>query len=80
MKLIDRTVKEFSRLLASEEPAPGGGSTAALQGVLGASLISMVASLTIGRKKYSDNDALMKDIIKRAEDLRKTMLGIFGRW
>jgi len=79
MKLIDRTVKEFSRLLASEEPAPGGGSTAALQGVLGASLISMVASLTIGRKKYSDNDALMKDIIKRAEDLRKTMLGIIDR-
>jgi len=79
MKLIDKTVKEFSKELASEKPAPGGGSVAALQGVLGASLIGMVASLTMGRKKYIEHDSLMKDIIKRADDLQKTMLGIIDR-
>ena len=79
MKLIDKTIYEFSDVLASDAPAPGGGSTAALQGVLGVSLISMVASLTIGRKKYSEYDAIMKGIANRAEDLRKNMLDIIDR-
>ena len=79
MKLIDKSVSEFSKSLASKEPAPGGGSAAALQGVVGASLIGMVASLTVGREKYSEFDTLMKDIIKRADELRKAMLGIIDR-
>jgi len=66
-------------MLASEAPAPGGGSTAALEGALGAALISMVASLTIGRKRYAVHEPMMKDILKRADDLRKNMLDIIDR-
>ena len=79
MKLVDKTIKEFSKELSSANPAPGGGSTAALQGVLGVSLMEMVASLTIGRKKYSDYDTLMKDIVKRVRELRKNLLDIIDR-
>ena len=38
MKLVDRNVTEFVDLMASDAPAPGGGSAAALEGALGAAL------------------------------------------
>ena len=79
MKLVEGSLSEFSDILASDAPAPGGGSTAALMGALGASLISMVASLTVGRKKYAEHEALMKDVIRRAEDLRLRLLDLIDR-
>ena len=79
MKLIDQSINEFTGLLASGAPAPGGGSVAALQGALGASLLSMVASLTVGRAKYIDNESLMKDVILKAEELRLRALDIIDR-
>ena len=54
MKLIDMTVFEFLDVMASDSPAPGGGSAAALCGAQGAGLAAMVASFTIGRKKFAD--------------------------
>ena len=54
MKLIDMTVSEFLDVMASDSPAPGGGSAAALCGAQGAGLAAMVASFTIGRKKFAD--------------------------
>ena len=48
MILTDMTVKAFTEKLASDAPAPGGGSAAALSGALGAALISMVCNLTKG--------------------------------
>jgi len=57
--LIDRKVKDFCEVLASREPAPGGGSAAALSGALGASLTMMVGNLTFGKKAY---EALEQDI------------------
>lgn len=50
--LMDMTLREFDQLLASKAPAPGGGSTAALAGMLGASLTMMVYNLTIGKKAW----------------------------
>jgi len=79
MKLVDRTLHEFNDMLASEVPAPGGGSAAALEGAVGAALIGMVTSLTIGRKKYAEHEPLMADIRKRADELRKNMLDIIDR-
>ncbi len=54
MKLIDMTVSRYLDDLASVSPAPGGGSAAALCGAQGAGLAAMVASFTIGRKKFAD--------------------------
>ena len=48
MIMTDMTVRAFSEKLASNAPAPGGGSAAALSGALGAALISMVCRLTQG--------------------------------
>lgn len=53
-KLTDLTVTQFTDVLASNAPAPGGGSVAALFGACGAALGVMTANLTIGKKKYAD--------------------------
>ncbi|NMC30969.1 MAG: cyclodeaminase/cyclohydrolase family protein [Veillonellaceae bacterium] len=57
MKLVDYKVTEFMQLLASEAPAPGGGSAAALAGATGAALAAMVAALTLGKEKYREHEA-----------------------
>ena len=51
--ILDNTFTEFTKVLGSKEPVPGGGGAAAAAGALGASLGSMVASLTAGKKKYA---------------------------
>ncbi|AET70407.1 methenyl tetrahydrofolate cyclohydrolase [Desulfosporosinus orientis DSM 765] len=52
--LIDKTVTGFIEELASNSPAPGGGSAAALAGSLGAALTTMVCNFTEGKPKFSD--------------------------
>ncbi len=53
MKLIEMDLKTYLNTMASDAPAPGGGSAAALCGAQGAALAAMVAGLTIGRKKFA---------------------------
>ncbi len=60
MNLVDLTIKEFSEVLASKEPVPGGGSVAALTGLLGADLTLMVANLSFGKKSYEELDGKIK--------------------
>lgn len=67
--LINMSLKDFGELLASKEPAPGGGSVAALAGMMGASLAMMVINLSVGKKSY---EALDENIKKEmAESLGK---------
>lgn len=70
MAFEDMKISEFLDLLASDAPAPGGGTVAALGGALGAALVSMVASLTIGKEKYKDSWAEMEAVRARSEELR----------
>ena len=53
-RLTDMTVTTFTNVLASDAPAPGGGSVAALFGACGAALGVMTTNLTVGKKKYAD--------------------------
>ena len=68
--LIDKKVSNFLNELASSSPTPGGGSVAALAGVLGVALISMVGNLTVGKKKYEDVEEEIKRIVSSSEKLR----------
>lgn len=54
MKLTEMTVDTYLDTMASDAPAPGGGSASALCGAQGAGLVTMVAGLTVGSKKYAD--------------------------
>ena len=68
--LLEHKLSDFLDVLASEEPAPGGGAVAALSGALACSMISMVCNLTIGKKKYADVQDEVKEILNRSEELR----------
>ncbi len=60
--LKDLNIVEFADETASNSPAPGGGSIAALNASMAASLLAMVAGLTIGKKKYMDVSERMEEI------------------
>ena len=53
-KLVDMTVTGFVNETASESPAPGGGSVAALAGALGTALGTMVANLSSHKRGWDD--------------------------
>jgi glutamate formiminotransferase / formiminotetrahydrofolate cyclodeaminase len=58
--LTQLKLNAFVNELASDSPAPGGGSVAALDGALGAALGAMVCRLTIGKKEYESVQELME--------------------
>jgi len=72
--LASMKLNNFLSELASNSPAPGGGSVAALAGSLGAALSSMVCNLTIGKEKYADVQSEIKDTLKKSEQLRKELI------
>ena len=57
MDYTKESCRTFVDVLASSEPAPGGGGAAALVGAIGTALGNMVGSLTVGKKKYADVEA-----------------------
>lgn len=70
----DWKIFQFLEQVSLGEPVPGGGSVSALAGALSASLLSMVANLTIGKSGYEEVKAEMEEIQKKAESLRKRLL------
>ncbi|NIV32337.1 MAG: methenyltetrahydrofolate cyclohydrolase, partial [Anaerolineae bacterium] len=76
MKLVDKPVTNFLDELASNAPAPGGGSVAALSGALGAALVSMVCNLTLGKKAYADVQDEISDLLAESEALREQLTGL----
>jgi glutamate formiminotransferase/formiminotetrahydrofolate cyclodeaminase len=60
----------FLDALASSAPTPGGGSAAAHAGAVAAALVAMVGRLTIGKKKYAEVEAQMRELVHKAEALR----------
>jgi glutamate formiminotransferase / formiminotetrahydrofolate cyclodeaminase len=62
--------EKFLDDLAAGSAAPGGGAASAYSGATAAALVSMVARLTIGKKKYASVDAQMQAILAEAERLR----------
>ncbi|MCK4725787.1 MAG: cyclodeaminase/cyclohydrolase family protein, partial [Anaerolineales bacterium] len=61
---------EFLDALAAGTPTPGGGSAAAYTGAAAAALVAMVASLTIGKKKYAAVEAQMSSVLEQAIELK----------
>jgi formiminotetrahydrofolate cyclodeaminase len=64
-------IKKFLENLASETPAPGGGSASALSGALSASLVAMVAGLSY--KKGQPESREMKEIRKKALKIQQRL-------
>lgn len=74
MTLGDLTVKEFLAKTASNAAVPGGGSVAALSAAIAASLLEMVASLTLGKQKYEAVESEMKALAAHAGRYREKLV------
>ncbi len=79
MKLADLKTYEFTELLASDAPAPGGGSAAALEGAIGAALTAMVCTLTIPKKAYAEHAEELAAIRDKAEQIRARFIDVMDR-
>ncbi|MBU0550791.1 glutamate formimidoyltransferase [Myxococcota bacterium] len=73
-RLVDLSLRGFSEALASESPAPGGGSVAALCGALAASLAAMVGNLSHAKKGYEDRQPLMEETANAGQALAAALL------
>ncbi len=78
MSLLEKPVTTFMDELASDAPAPGGGSVAALSGAMGAALVSMVCNLTVGKKKYAEVEEEIQAILAQSEELRLRLQGLIA--
>ncbi|HPW53453.1 MAG TPA: cyclodeaminase/cyclohydrolase family protein [Erysipelotrichaceae bacterium] len=72
--MYKNTLEQFTIALSSKAPVPGGGGVCALVGALASSLGSMVASLTIGKKRYLTVEEEIKQLKQQSEALRIKLL------
>ncbi len=67
-------LEAFCKDLASDEPAPGGGSASAAAGAMAASLLSMVCGVTLKSKKHEANWPKLALLRRRADSLAGMLL------
>jgi glutamate formiminotransferase/formiminotetrahydrofolate cyclodeaminase len=73
-KLVDMKVNAFVDELASDSPAPGGGSVSALASAMSAGLTNMVGVLTYNKKGYAEHWDEIETISIEAQALKDTFL------
>lgn len=73
-RLVDMSVTGFANETASDSPAPGGGSIAALAGALGASLGTMVANLSAGKRGWEERVAEFSVWAEKGQQLKDRLL------
>lgn len=74
MNYTELKTTEFTQRLASADAVPGGGGASALAGALGAALGSMVANLTVNKKKYAEFREEIADLFEKCDALSKELL------
>ena len=70
----NETIRAFVERVASAEPAPGGGSVAALAGAVGAALGQMALRITKGKKNYAQHADRYADALDRLAPYTSTLL------
>jgi glutamate formiminotransferase/formiminotetrahydrofolate cyclodeaminase len=77
--LASTSVRGFVEALGSRTPAPGGGSASALIASLGAALGAMVGWMTYGKRKFADEDALMRQLIPPLHEATRVLVPLIDR-
>lgn len=73
-RLTAMSMTGFSEELASDSPAPGGGSAAAYAGALAASLGTMVANLSANKRGWEDRHEYFSEWAVKGQEARKKLL------
>lgn len=79
MHFPEMTLQAYHETLASSAPTPGGGAATALAASQGASLVSMVCNLTVGKEKYAQYQDLMENVLPQLEKMQATCLGLMDK-
>ena len=72
--LLGMNLREFANEVASDSPAPGGGSVAALCGALSCALSTMVANLTYTKKGFKQVKKELRLLAEEGQTLKDTFL------
>jgi len=75
-KLIHLSVKGFVHETASDSPAPGGGSVAALAGAMGIALGTMVANLSADKRGWEEQTPYFSEWAKRGQEKISSLLSL----
>jgi methenyltetrahydrofolate cyclohydrolase len=70
----DLSLAEFTARLASTEPVPGGGSASAVAASLAASLVEMVAGLSLDRPRYAAYTPTIERALRAGQRARRRFL------
>ena len=73
---MDLTLSDFTAQLASAQPAPGGGSAAALTGALAVSLAAMAANVTAANPRYADRTDALAALAAACDAQRAALLAL----
>lgn len=79
MSIRDESLCALLEQLSAATPTPGGGSAAALVGSIAASLVAMVAGLTLGKRAYQPVELEMRRALSEATKLRDELLELADR-
>ena len=74
MRYKNQNLIKYLNDLSAKLAAPGGGSAAALNAAMGASLISMVVNFTLGKPKYFAFELSLKKTLAKSEKLKNDFL------
>jgi methenyltetrahydrofolate cyclohydrolase len=77
--LASMTLDGYLETLASKAPTPGGGAVGAISSATAASLIAMVARLTVGKAGFEDLEDRMRAMIGTADEARAEFLALADR-
>ena len=72
-KKEEMTLSDFLDAVAAGTATPGGGSVSALVGSLGAALLEMVVSLTLGKKGFEGLETEIRKIGEEAHSYREAL-------
>jgi glutamate formiminotransferase/formiminotetrahydrofolate cyclodeaminase len=72
--LVSLDLRAFADLTASDAPAPGGGSVAALSGALGASLGTMVANLSANKRGWDARTPFFSEWAVKGQQMKDRLL------
>lgn len=72
-------IATFLEQVAAGTPTPGGGTVAAFSGALASCLATMVAHLTLGKKKYAQVQDAMRELAGSAMARRTELLALARR-
>jgi glutamate formiminotransferase/formiminotetrahydrofolate cyclodeaminase len=78
-RLVAMNLTTFASEVASDKPVPGGGSVSAYSASLAASLVSMVARLTLKKSELQKDWPLAQQALSESEILQRNLLALVDR-